>query len=174
MRSTKNGYDFISDFCDKYPVPEQLPERVRLFTDKLRSKKQSEALLKCAAHAVSLYEEMQRGEGDASAADEGTSGVTAPESLPTDGLKQVQPTKQAERKTEYTVAKPADSAAPTPPPRRFAASRSNFSVEGYTVTSDSPEIGCSAYGNGRRDQITPLLKEDPAAMPSGRVNFNVF
>jgi hypothetical protein len=59
----KKWLRFYLDFCDKYPVPEQLAERVRLFTDKLRSKKQSEARLNCAAHAVSLYYEMQRGAG---------------------------------------------------------------------------------------------------------------
>jgi hypothetical protein len=135
----KKWLRFYLDFCDKYPVPEQLAERVRLFTDKLRSKKQSEAQLKSAAHAVSLYYEMQRGEGLSSAADERKSGAIAPEYPNPAGLKQIEPTKQAERKAEYTGVKPAVPAAPTSSPRRFAANRSNFSVAGYAVTTNSPE-----------------------------------
>lgn len=135
----KKWLRFYLDFCDKYPVPEELAGRVRLFMDKLRAKKQNEAQLKCAAHAVSLYIEMQRGEVHTSTAAEGKSGTIAPEFSPPAGLKQVQPPKQAARKTEHAVAKPAGSVAPTPPPLRFAANRSNFSVAGYAVNTNSPE-----------------------------------
>jgi integrase len=82
---------------------------------------------------------MQRGEGLSSAADERKSDAIAPEYPNPAGLKQIQPTKQAERKAEYTGVKPAVPAAPTSSPRRFAANRSNFSVAGYAVTTNSPE-----------------------------------
>jgi len=51
---------YYLDFCDKYPVPNSKSERVRLFAEKLREKKQSEKQIERAAHAISLYFEMQR------------------------------------------------------------------------------------------------------------------
>jgi hypothetical protein len=49
---------YYLDFCDKYPVPTNKAERVRLFCEKLKDKKQSEKQREWAAHAVSLYFEM--------------------------------------------------------------------------------------------------------------------
>jgi site-specific recombinase XerD len=49
---------YFLDFCDKYPNPAAKSERVRLFCEKLREKKQSLAKREQAAHAVSLYFEM--------------------------------------------------------------------------------------------------------------------
>ena len=59
----KKWLRYYLDFCDKYPVPDAKSERVRLFADKLRGKKQSQAQLERAAHAVALYFEMTRHEG---------------------------------------------------------------------------------------------------------------
>jgi hypothetical protein len=53
---------YFLDFCDKYPVPNAKSERVRLFCEKLRDKKQSEAQRERAAHAISLYFEMKQHE----------------------------------------------------------------------------------------------------------------
>lgn len=58
----KKWLRYYLDFCDKYPVPEAKSERVSLFIDKLRDKKQSLAQRQRAAHAVSLYFEMQKHE----------------------------------------------------------------------------------------------------------------
>lgn len=51
----KKWLRYYLDFCDKYPVPESKPERVRLFCEKMHEKKQSEKQRQQAAHAVSLY-----------------------------------------------------------------------------------------------------------------------
>jgi hypothetical protein len=56
---------YFLDSCHKYPPPEPKSEQVRLFIDKLRSKKQSANLCKQAAHAVSLYfESRQTSQGE--------------------------------------------------------------------------------------------------------------
>ena len=56
----KKWLRYYLDFCDKYPVPESKPERVRQFCEKMHEKKQSEKQWQQAAHAVSLYFEMVR------------------------------------------------------------------------------------------------------------------
>ena len=53
---------YFLDFCHKYPPPANKSEQVKLFIDKLRSKKQSSKLCKQAAHAVSLYFESRQSE----------------------------------------------------------------------------------------------------------------
>lgn len=57
----KKWLRFFCDFCAKYSVPDSRAEQVRLFSEKLREKKQTEAQCKQAAHAVSLYFELQKG-----------------------------------------------------------------------------------------------------------------
>ena len=56
----KKWLRYFLDFCAKYPVPEARPDQVRLFIDKLREKKQTPFQQDQAAHAVSLYFEVQR------------------------------------------------------------------------------------------------------------------
>ena len=56
----KRWLGYFLDFCAKYPVPEAPPDRVPLFIDKLREKKQTPLQQDQAAHAVSLYFEMLR------------------------------------------------------------------------------------------------------------------
>jgi integron integrase len=56
----KKWLRYFPDFCTKYPVPETHSDQVRLFIDKLREKRQTPSQQKQAAHAVSLYFEMQR------------------------------------------------------------------------------------------------------------------
>lgn len=50
---------YYLDFCAKYPVSNDGTEQVRVFLLKLQDKKQTEAQCQQAAHAVSLYLEMQ-------------------------------------------------------------------------------------------------------------------
>jgi len=56
----KKWLRYFLDFCTKYPVPEARPDQVRLFIDKLREKRQTLFQQNQAAHAVSLFFEMQR------------------------------------------------------------------------------------------------------------------
>jgi len=51
----KKWLRYYLDFCAKHPVPDSKSERVRLFVEKLREKKQTVDQQKQAAHAVSLY-----------------------------------------------------------------------------------------------------------------------
>ena len=57
----KKWLRYYLDFCVKYPVPDSKSERVQLFSEKLREKKQSEQQRQQAIHAVFLYFEMQSG-----------------------------------------------------------------------------------------------------------------
>lgn len=50
---------YFLDFCEKHVIAHEKTERVRLFQEKLREKRQSEEQCQRAAHAVSLYLEMQ-------------------------------------------------------------------------------------------------------------------
>jgi integron integrase len=59
----KKWLRYFLDFCTKYPVPEARSDQVRLFVDKLREKRQTPVQQNQAAHAVSLYFEMQ-GKGE--------------------------------------------------------------------------------------------------------------
>ena len=56
----KKWLRYFLDFCTKYPVSEAQADRVRLFINKLREKRQTPFQQNQAAHAVSLYFEMQR------------------------------------------------------------------------------------------------------------------
>ena len=51
---------YFWDFCAKYPLPDSRSERVRLFIEKLKEKNQTPDQQEQAAHAVSLFLEMQR------------------------------------------------------------------------------------------------------------------
>lgn len=53
---------YYLDFSTKYPESRGRAEQVRRFLEKLRGKNQTETQCKQAAHAISLYIEMQRGE----------------------------------------------------------------------------------------------------------------
>jgi hypothetical protein len=51
---------YFLDFCRKYPPPETKSEQVRLFIEKLKSKKQTPQQCAQAAHAISLFFESQQ------------------------------------------------------------------------------------------------------------------
>jgi site-specific recombinase XerD len=132
----KKWLRYYLDFCDKYPVPDSKSERVRLFTEKLREKKQSEKQRERAAHAVSLYFEMQRKEGVTSSqivprsSGEGKAGrgIEADISKGYD----VSSLGVGEEATHYqTISQPPH----IPAYRRT----SNYSETGYVIKTDSPE-----------------------------------
>ncbi len=58
----KKWFLYFWDFCAKYHPQNSRSEQVRLFIEKLKGKKQSEAQQKQAAHAVSLYFQMKDAE----------------------------------------------------------------------------------------------------------------
>ena len=58
----KKWLRYYLDFCGKYPLPDSNSERVKLFIDKLRQKKQTPKQQEQAAHAVSLLFEMLNAE----------------------------------------------------------------------------------------------------------------
>jgi hypothetical protein len=51
---------YFLDFCQKYPPPEAESEQIRLFIEKLKSKKQTPQQCTQATHAVTLYFESQK------------------------------------------------------------------------------------------------------------------
>ncbi len=55
----KKWFLYFWDFLAKYHPPDSKSEQIRLFIEKLQGKKQTEAQQKQAAHAVSLYFQMQ-------------------------------------------------------------------------------------------------------------------
>ena len=57
----KKWFMYFWDFREKYHPPDSKSEQVRLFTEKLKEKEQSQAQQKQAAYAVSLYFQMQDG-----------------------------------------------------------------------------------------------------------------
>ncbi len=127
---------YFLDFCAKYPVPEAKSERVRLFTEKLREKKQSLPQRRRAAHAVSLFFEMQKYE-----------------EISPDKLQKGSPLSVAEEPAGY--AETQDAAPPGPARKEplpaapvFAKTvaaaplpvrRSYYLEAGYQEKSDSPE-----------------------------------
>jgi hypothetical protein len=55
----KKWLRYYLDFCGKYPLPDSKSERVKLFINKLREKKQTPEQQKHAAHVVLLFFEIQ-------------------------------------------------------------------------------------------------------------------
>jgi len=109
----KKWLRYYLDFCDKYPVPDSRSERVRLFTEKLREKKQSEEQRQRAAFAVSLYFEMQKQEYlTAGSRDESSPPCSGEEPISYEA--NLHPSRPIVRSAYYTEA-------------------------GYAVKSDSPE-----------------------------------
>ncbi|ABL00221.1 integron integrase [Pelobacter propionicus] len=122
----KKWLRYYLDFCDKYPVPESKSERVRLFCEKLREKKQSDNQRQRAAHAVSLYFEMKQ--------EEEYTKVRERYSLEA-GAGTV-----AELK-EYEMSAPAESQSVPDETERLIVRRSpsQYTEAGYQEKSKSPE-----------------------------------
>ena len=106
----KKWLRYFHDFCDKHPVHESKSEQVRLFIEKLREKKQTEAQCRQAAHAISFYFEMQIYETSSGKPDE----VATLQQCP--------------------LAAPARLPLPA-----VCQRKSQYSAVGYEQKSDSPE-----------------------------------
>lgn len=108
-------YDFSSNHLDI----EDKPEKVRLFLEKLRSRKQTAAQCQQAAHAISLYFEMQ--------------------SLDMQQIKSVDEQIKEQNPIVELLPPSALSPAPTSPILAFKKRQSQYSEAGYQEKSDSPE-----------------------------------
>jgi len=51
---------YFLDYCDKYPAQDSESERVRLFLEKLKSKRQSKLQCRQAAYAVNVFLDLQK------------------------------------------------------------------------------------------------------------------
>jgi integron integrase len=122
----KKWLRYFLDFCIKYPVPQSRPDQVRLFIDKLREKRQTPAQQNQAAHAVSLYFEMQR-QGETPVGDFNYD--RAPSSI-------LKPPQVRDRSPSFPHLIP-----PKTPSSNVPAQRQPWRLweDGYAVKSDSPE-----------------------------------
>lgn len=115
---------YFLDYCHKYPVPGARSERIRLFCEKLREKKQSEQQRQQAAHAVSLYFMLQTEENpaeDTACAEEQTLHTAlVPDSRPRNPLL-------------------GNAVEPTPLTTPFRQGSSHYCEAGYQEKTDSPE-----------------------------------
>jgi hypothetical protein len=157
FKEYKKWLRYYLDFCNKYPVPESKSERVRLFMEKLREKKQTLKQRECAAHAVSLYFEMLRQEGGKSTQVIPLPGVevayvsqekdVAPppasiclgEEIPGYQAKigkAAPPEERAEMSEQSQYHDTTSDQAQLPPVFRRT---SNYSEAGYVIKTDSPE-----------------------------------
>ena len=107
----KKWLRYYLDFRAKYPAPNGKSEQVRLFLEKLREKKQSTSQLQEAAHAVSLYFEMQNHEMNH-------------EIDPADAPARQQPSTPAQTRSPHLAG---------------IMRASQYSEAGYQLKSDSPE-----------------------------------
>lgn len=92
---------YFLDYCSKYPVPDTDSERVRLFVEKLRAKKQSDLQCRQAAYAVSVFFELQKQEEHSPQVTGESADKKESESAESEG---VQLSKPRQRKSQYTVA----------------------------------------------------------------------
>jgi len=102
----KKWLRYYLDFCDKYPVLDANSDRVRLFCEKLREKKQSETQREQAAHAVSLYFEMKR--QDMQTQPQGNTSLEGADSLVSDSLAQYAPMSKLEE-SQQLPSRPGSS-----------------------------------------------------------------
>jgi len=92
---------YFIDYCSKYPVPDSDSERVRLFVDKLKAKKQSDLQCRQAAYAVSVFFELQKQEDPSPQTTGESADKKESASIESAGL---QPLRPRLRKSQYTVA----------------------------------------------------------------------
>lgn len=117
----KKWLRYFYDFYSKYLDTDDKPEKVRLFLEKLRSKKQTPTQCQQAAHAISLYFEIQNMEKQ-----QGTS-VDEPQKVQTPVVE-----------LPY-LSLPSGEAVPTALIPAFKQRQSQYSEAGYQEKSDSPE-----------------------------------
>src|SRR3989339_1995364 len=122
----KKWLRYFLDFCTKYPIPETRPDQVRLFIDKLREKRQTPFQQNQAAHAVSLYFEMQP-KGGTPVVDFNTG--TPPSFIP-------EPPQVREKSPSLHQSIPTKTTSSVVPAQR---QRWRLWEDGYAVQSESPE-----------------------------------
>ncbi|MBV5340517.1 MAG: integron integrase [Deltaproteobacteria bacterium] len=113
---------YFLDFCDKHVITPDKSERIRFFTEKLREKRQSDNQCQQAAHAISLYFEMQ--------------GMERPPENSFDEPNR-EPHQIAERETVPQVFD--EKFAPSAEFTSFKPRQSQYLVAGYQEKSSSPE-----------------------------------
>lgn len=102
---------YYIDYCSKYPVPDSDPERVRLFVEKLKAKKQSDLQCRQAAYAVNVFLENQK------------ENVICPQTA-----------SESPDENQCTVREPLSVLLPKPRPRK-----SQYTAAGYEEKSSSPQ-----------------------------------
>jgi len=118
----KKWLRYFYDFYAKYLDTDDKPQKVRLFLEKLRSKNQTPVQCQQAAHAISLYFEMQ--------------GMERPPEKTADAPNS-EPYQIAERETVPQVFD--EKFAPSAPFTSFKPRQSQYLVAGYQEKSCSPE-----------------------------------
>jgi integron integrase len=127
---------YYLDFCHKYPVPPDRAERVRLFCEKLKEKKQTEEQRDRAAHAVSLYFSMPENRiadppGEEAGSRDRLSSAGRAASSPS-AETPAQPNSMPSNDSYY-ISEDA------PRYSTYATRRSQYTDAGYQEKSDSPE-----------------------------------
>jgi integron integrase len=112
---------YFYDFYTKYLDTDDKPEKVRLFLEKLRSKKQTPAQCQQAAHAISLYFEIQSMEKQP------VKSAVGPNS---------EPHQIVENESTQVFKEPFMPSTSIP---AFVPRQSQYSVAGYQEKSSSPE-----------------------------------
>jgi len=149
----KKWLRYFYDFYSKYLDTNDKPEKVRLFLEKLRSKKQTPAQCQQAAHAISLYFEMQgqaRSEISPNVPSPGGGGIGLGKESAENSLSQeVTPLLASPRLGEEFIREPIaqwqsqENSTPAPAPNTplppFKQRQSQYSEAGHQEKSDSPE-----------------------------------
>ncbi|MFZ2949736.1 MAG: hypothetical protein WA003_09660 [Desulfuromonadaceae bacterium] len=118
----KKWLRYFYDFSAKYLGTDNKPEKVKLFLEKLRSKNQTLAQCQQAAHAISLYFEMQSLERQPEKSADESNSV---------------PHQIVEQETVHRVSN--EQFATTEPFPAFKPRQSQYLVAGYQEKSSSPE-----------------------------------
>lgn len=118
----KKWLRYFYDFSAKYLGTDNKPEKVKLFLEKLRSKNQTLAQCQQAAHAISLYFEMQSLERQPEKSADESNSV---------------PHQIAEQETVHQVLN--EQFTTTAPFPTFKPRQSQYLVTGYQEKSSSPE-----------------------------------
>jgi hypothetical protein len=120
----KKWLRYFHDFSANHLDTDEKPQKVKLFLEKLRSRKQTQAQCQQAAHAISLYFEMQSLE------------MQQVKSL--DELNKEQNNETIVKLLPPPALSYKPSAQPAPLPA-FKQRQSQYSEAGYQEKSDSPE-----------------------------------
>lgn len=118
----KKWMRYFYDFYDKYLDTDDKPEKVKLFLEKLRSKGQTPYQCQQAAHAVSLYFEMQ---SQANQAEVPGKLMDSQQTIP--------------MTQESSPPMPAEPVYRTTPATDFKQRHAQYSVAGYEEKSSSPQ-----------------------------------